>query len=332
MQNMSLSLEAKARRLLEFIERTIQKARDQMRYETGDKVILAEQEFKNVYTVAKADGNDSQFPYMIKDYKGHVINGWYAEDDLKPAGNLVDSEEATETFMKRLESGYFDKKDEGLSEEEIHGLLKALDNDELTGKVHDMLSRKPEEGQSEAEDEDEDIQIDIPDIDVESDNKDFVSTLISTLEIRFNENYEDGAEDGYKDGLRDAWELVRKLTLQAEYPDIAENLDEIFGENAMTPEKVFARYSPKEALDKVWAYEREREIAVGDEVYTSVDKDGDFTNKGIVLWIDHAGTEPGSIGVMSKDGHMYGGLKIKDCYKTGKYYDMQAILDGLKED
>ena len=66
MQNMSLSLEAKARRLLEFIERTIQKARDQMRYETGDKVILAEQEFKNVYTVAKADGNDSQFPYMIK--------------------------------------------------------------------------------------------------------------------------------------------------------------------------------------------------------------------------------------------------------------------------
>ena len=51
-----------------------------------------------------------------------------------------------------------------------------------------------------------------------------------------------------------------------------------------------------------------------------------------MLWIDYDGIAPGSIGVMNKDGHMYGWLKIEDWHKTGKRYDVQAILNGLKED
>lgn len=93
--------------------------------------------------------------------------------------------------------------------------------------------------------------------------------------------------------------------------------------------------NPDEALEKIKAYEQEQnKIKVGDEVYTSKDKNGKYLDKGVVLWIDYMTEDSGgwNIGVMSRSGHMYGSLEICKWHKTGKHYDIQSILDGLKEE
>lgn len=66
----------------------------------------------------------------------------------------------------------------------------------------------------------------------------------------------------YEQGLSDAWKLAKKLF--AEYKD--SELCEIFGKGWSYPKLMEFTY--EEALAKIEAYEKEKEIKVGDEVRT----------------------------------------------------------------
>ena len=177
-----------------------------------------------------------------------------------------------------------------LSEEEIDSLLKALQNDDLTKKVHDMLPNYKagyEQGYQEAKTE-------------------------------FYENR-------YQEGLQDAWELAQKI--------VAMNNRELanckFEVNIKHPDhinavNIIADNSVNKALEKIKGYEQM--IKVGDEVYFS-----DSKHKRVVTAII---TENGKIpqAVQFSSSGRWVIDDVIDLHKTDKHYDIQSILDGLKED
>lgn len=79
-----------------------------MKYEIGDKVII-NNDVSVVYSII-----DTDYVALYRIGKAGKHIKWMKEEDLSPAGNLVDSEEATEEFQQKAEEGYFDEIDEPL--------------------------------------------------------------------------------------------------------------------------------------------------------------------------------------------------------------------------
>lgn len=117
---------------------------------------------------------------------------------------------------------------------------------------------------------------------------------------------------GYKDGANAAWELAAEVYL---HQLIKENIFDGKGYSY-----IIQHYYGLEALEKVKTY-YQKKIKVGDVVEHE-------TCFGIVTFIEDK----------TKTAHIlweYGGfgiVKISNLTKTGKHYDIQSILDGLKED
>lgn len=119
----------------------------------------------------------------------------------------------------------------------------------------------------------------------------------------------------YADGLSDAWELAKKIVVSKEKGGYsATEVCEIFGMPAF---QIFERFTPEEALSKIEAYEREKEIKVGDVVYG----DDDPESFGVVTLIDSFGTY-----VMWVDGSSGRDKKTESLHKTGKHIDIEGLL------
>ena len=120
----------------------------------------------------------------------------------------------------------------------------------------------------------------------------------------------------YADGLKDAWELAKKILFK-EYGYSAQQIYNIFGDGAMQSVK---KLSYAEALAKIEAYEKEKEIKVGDVVRRN---ENGFN--GIVTTIKY-----GEAFVMYNDGSSTS-WSVKGLIKTGKHIDIESLLKQIGE-
>lgn len=140
------------------------------------------------------------------------------------------------------------------------------------------------------------------------------------------------ADNDYERGCEDAWELARKIVDFVScggYSD--QELDDIFGAG-MGYREILRKYSYKEALAKVEAYEQEKKEeaekpVVGDVVECAYKYDASRRFKGIVRDIDDS-----HIYIITKE-HTHVTVLLKsefDIKKTGKHIDIQGMLDEIE--
>ena len=136
------------------------------------------------------------------------------------------------------------------------------------------------------------------------------------------EIYESGKRAMYQKGLKDAWEAARKIVLPGDVSGIyLADLEEIFDRSSL--QDVIKDYSASECIEKIRAYEQEKEeIKVGDEVNAPF-------GKAIVVNIDSVAEK---IWLVYADGH--GGFEyFKDApTKTGRRFpEIDEVLQKMKE-
>jgi len=121
----------------------------------------------------------------------------------------------------------------------------------------------------------------------------------------------------YVDGLNDAWELAKKI-YDSPYDGGFENeeIEEMFD---CTFSKVTHKFTAEEAIAKIEAYEKEKEIKVGD-VVKGLSCDGIVTRL----------SDDDTFYVMWKDGSS-GRHDINDLKKTGKHIDIESLLRQIGE-
>ena len=121
----------------------------------------------------------------------------------------------------------------------------------------------------------------------------------------------------YNKGLNDAWELAKKIVEDSDKGGYTvEELAKIFGTGL--PHRVFATFTSQEAFAKAKEYEERNEIRVGDEIKLESGR------LGIVTYADET-----SASALLKDGRSVA-FCVEFCSKTGKHYDIESILNGLR--
>ena len=127
-------------------------------------------------------------------------------------------------------------------------------------------------------------------------------------------------DEAYQRGLDAAWEAAKKLSWTEKYGGYGECLDKVF---ERTDTFDFLEYSPNEAIEKLKAYEEQKaddEIKVGDEV----------------IYIEHrfivfaTETEECYASLFDVNGR-HASAPQKDCKKTGRHFDIDKILEEMKE-
>ena len=136
--------------------------------------------------------------------------------------------------------------------------------------------------------------------------------------IRFLSPAECITDKTYVDGLKDAWELAKKI-YDSPYDGGLTNeaIEEIFGCEFGS---VARKYTAEEALAKIEAYEKEKEIKVGDVVECN-------GFKGVVLHIFHSG----SLNIVYENGIIETLASVQECKKTGKHIDIESLLRQIGE-
>lgn len=128
-------------------------------------------------------------------------------------------------------------------------------------------------------------------------------------------------------GMKRAWEAARKIVLTKENGGIPlSDLNEIFG-----AVNVLKEFSASEAIEKIEAWEKKQDapdgsIKVGDEVrMIGSDPKLDGCDYGVCTMV-----KPKTIYVMRMDGSV-GEEDKEEWEKTGDHYNIQHILDQMKE-
>ena len=134
--------------------------------------------------------------------------------------------------------------------------------------------------------------------------------------------YDEEYKEGHEDGLAHAWECAR-IILNMSKPQLKAagfHVNDI-QKTSESRRNIILDYSANEALEKIKAYEQRLEV--GDEVI----------HKTITKCKPHIITQIRAewVGVLSDNGYPLTWEK-KKVVKTGKHYELQSILDGLKED
>lgn len=119
--------------------------------------------------------------------------------------------------------------------------------------------------------------------------------------------------EAYNKGLNDAWELAKKI-----YEMKSKEFDEVFRDVHYVD--VFYHFTPQEALAKLEAYEKSKEIKVGDIVCND-----DVMENGIVTYI-----ADDEVFMLYDDGSC--GLVKGNLTKTGKHIDIQSVLKQIGSD
>lgn len=125
------------------------------------------------------------------------------------------------------------------------------------------------------------------------------------------------ADKTYESGLEDAWELAKKISNMK--LDVAV---EVFDCTKLFD--VIDKFNPQEALAKIEAYEKEKEIKVGDEVV----RDGD-EEKTVFIVTRICGS---FISGFDKDGKTHSYIfPNRFIQKTGKHIDIESLLRQIGE-
>ena len=123
-------------------------------------------------------------------------------------------------------------------------------------------------------------------------------------------------EKTYAQGLADAWTLAKRL-FNMDFLKI----NSIFG--VKSGYEVMENFAPEEAFAKINAYEKEKEIKVGDVVIL-------FGREGIVSNIDGK-----NLTLVHRDGRVTPMVSAEEIKKTGKHVDIERVfrqIDAPEED
>lgn len=148
------------------------------------------------------------------------------------------------------------------------------------------------------------------------DNYEFpYKVLIAGLErINFSEDELRHATKTYEDGLNDAWELARKIENKMSLVD----LKHLF--NSTKIADILDNFTPQEALAKIEAHGKSKQIEIGDVV---IDLDG---NERVVLHIEATGKAQ----IFSKGGVTR--IHKEHLKKTGRHIDIEHLLEQIRGD
>lgn len=124
-----------------------------------------------------------------------------------------------------------------------------------------------------------------------------------------------GKNEDYVRGLSDAWELAKKI-----YDMKCEDVKDIFEEGFW---EIINHYTAEEALAKIEAYEKEKEIKVGDVVVKTSGAGSKYI--GVVTQITDAQY---SVCLVFSDGSTETTI-ASNLTKTGKHIDIESLLKQI---
>jgi hypothetical protein len=141
-----------------------------------------------------------------------------------------------------------------------------------------------------------------------------------------NEHFGELQDEAYQRGLEDAWEAARKIIRMPD-GDILDLFPDCYA-SVCTAVQAILKYDASEAIAKLKAYEgnKDEPIKAGDIVERYVD--GKLDSKGIYLQED---------GGYWRCLFYTGAIFMTFAYpkgqfkKTGKHYDIQSILEAMRE-
>jgi hypothetical protein len=137
-----------------------------------------------------------------------------------------------------------------------------------------------------------------------------------------NENFGELQDEAYQRGLEDAWEAARKIALMD--TETSENVTGYFGLF-----RIMENLTPMQAIAKLKAYEEKQKysIEVGDEVEWAGDKY-------VVTYLNYdiETSEITDYDLLAYDGSVVDHVKKCAFTKTGKHYDIQSILEAMRND
>ena len=143
-----------------------------------------------------------------------------------------------------------------------------------------------------------------------------------------NEHFSDLQDTAYQRGLDEAWKAARRISVIELNGGLAgKELMKIYG--TMDIHKIYDDNTASEAIDKLKAYEEKQKadnkIEVGDEVNWL----GDCF---IVTRIFQPRNGKEQCDGIDDDGCVYHDVLIKDLEKTGRHFDIQKILEEMRND
>jgi hypothetical protein len=157
-------------------------------------------------------------------------------------------------------------------------------------------------------------------------NSDYINEHFGELQDEaYKRDYEEGRKVGIKDGMCEAWEAASKIF--GREVDGGLSIDELkkaFGSDVYCTADIIRTNTAEQAIAKLKAFEEKENdaIKVDDCVY---EKETDPRDFGVVTW-----ASKDSCYVMWKDGSS--GVRRKELLrKTGKRYDIQSILEAMRE-
>ena len=134
--------------------------------------------------------------------------------------------------------------------------------------------------------------------------------------IYIQDKYLQKDEKTYSDGLNDAWELARKIENKLG----STILEPIFGSSRIAD--ILDNFTPQEALAKIEAYEKSKQIQIGDVVEFEA---------GTIAVVTRI--QEGYISVCFEDGGAMGFKESEyDLKKTGRHIDILSILEQIRGD
>ncbi len=136
--------------------------------------------------------------------------------------------------------------------------------------------------------------------------------------------------DVYQKGLSDAWEAARKVSHCALWSDYRKET----GLSSVCAQDVLDHYSASEAIEKLKAYEQEKEaeIKVGDVVRVKNAPE-------VEIWVTKISDEDSGLlsGIALKKvggtcnmGDTYANRNIYNFEHTGKHYDLPTVLEKMR--
>ena len=171
--------------------------------------------------------------------------------------------------------------------------------------------------------------------DLEELNSDYINEHYGQLQDdAYQRGFDDAhriSEEEYQRGLDDAWEAARKIAVMWEKMDNDDFL-ETFGVTAKIGEStigaLFKKQTANEAMLELEAYEEKQQadncIEIGDEVEWNGDK----------YIVTYRNTSMGVIqdyDMLAYDGSVVDHVKKCVFTKTGRHFDIQSILEGMKK-
>ena len=132
---------------------------------------------------------------------------------------------------------------------------------------------------------------------------------------------------GYEDGLKDAFYAAKMIEFDVKEGGIgSNNLMKIFGYSSL--KSIIFNFKPKEIVEKIKEYEKDKKVRVGDVLRNKRSKDFRVV---FINYLDNDEFESIEISPSESISFVHGGNLSDGWEKTGEHYDLEKIFGMKKE-